>query len=41
MVDEGMPIKVFLDKTCDHGVPDKVSYENYMYYRKRIMGMDS
>jgi len=27
--------------TCDHGVPDNVSYENYMYYRKRIMQLDS
>ena len=27
--------------TCDHGVPDNVSYENYMYYRKRIMELDS
>ena len=26
--------------TCDHGVPDNVSYENYMYYRKRMMQMD-
>jgi len=22
--------------TCDHGVPDNVSLEDYMYYRKRI-----
>jgi hypothetical protein len=27
--------------TCDHGVPDNVSYDNYMYYRKRIMELDS
>jgi len=27
--------------TCDHGVPDNVSYENYMYYRKRMMQLDS
>ena len=26
--------------TCDHGVPDDVSYENYMHYRRRIMEMD-
>jgi hypothetical protein len=26
--------------TCDHGVPDNVSYENYMYYRKRMMELD-
>ena len=26
--------------TCDHGVPDDVSYENYMYYRKRICELD-
>ena len=26
--------------TCDHGVPDNVSFENYAYYRKRIMEMD-
>lgn len=23
--------------TCDHGVPEEVSFENYMHYRKRIM----
>jgi hypothetical protein len=23
--------------TCDHGVPDEVSFENYMYYRKRCL----
>lgn len=22
--------------TCDHGVPEEVSFENYLYYRKRI-----
>ena len=22
--------------TCDHGVPNDVSLENYLYYRKRI-----
>ena len=27
--------------TCDHGVPDNVTYENYMYYRKRIMELDN
>jgi len=26
--------------TCDHGVPNDVSYENYMYYRKRICELD-
>jgi len=26
--------------TCDHGVPDNVSFENYLYYRKKIMDMD-
>jgi uroporphyrinogen-III decarboxylase len=23
--------------TCDHGVPEEVSYENYLYYRKRCV----
>ena len=23
--------------TCDHGVPEEVSFENYMHYRKRLM----
>ena len=23
--------------TCDHGVPEEVSYENYMHYRKRMI----
>ena len=23
--------------TCDHGVPEEVSYENYLYYRKRAI----
>lgn len=23
--------------TCDHGVPEEVSFENYMYYRKRML----
>jgi hypothetical protein len=27
--------------TCDHGVPDDVSFENYMYYRRRVCEMDS
>lgn len=27
--------------TCDHGVPDNVSYENYMHYRKCIMELDN
>jgi hypothetical protein len=26
--------------TCDHGVPDNVSYENYMHYRNRMIEMD-
>lgn len=26
--------------TCDHGVPDNVSYENYMYYRRRLCELD-
>lgn len=26
--------------TCDHGVPDNVSFENYMYYRKRVCELD-
>ncbi|MHB1000338.1 MAG: uroporphyrinogen decarboxylase family protein [Armatimonadota bacterium] len=26
--------------TCDHGVPDDVSFENYMYYRKRLCELD-
>ncbi len=26
--------------TCDHGVPDNVSYRDYMYYRRRVMEMD-
>jgi len=25
---------------CDHGVPDNVSLENYLYYRKRICELD-
>ena len=25
---------------CDHGVPDNVSYEDYLYYRKRICELD-
>ena len=23
--------------TCDHGVPEEVSYENYLHYRKRCL----
>ena len=23
--------------TCDHGVPEEVTLENYMYFRKRLM----
>jgi len=26
--------------TCDHGVPDNVSLENYLYYRKRACELD-
>jgi uroporphyrinogen decarboxylase len=26
--------------TCDHGVPDNVSYESYLHYRRRVMEMD-
>lgn len=26
--------------TCDHGVPDDVSLENYLYYRQRVCEMD-
>ncbi|MHB9026929.1 MAG: uroporphyrinogen decarboxylase family protein [Armatimonadota bacterium] len=26
--------------TCDHGVPDDVSLENYLYYRRRVCEMD-
>jgi uroporphyrinogen decarboxylase len=26
--------------TCDHGVPDNVSYASYMHYRRRVMAMD-
>ena len=26
--------------TCDHGVPYDVSFENYMYYRKRVTEMN-
>lgn len=26
--------------TCDHGVPDNVSYANYIHYRKRMMELD-
>jgi len=25
---------------CDHGVPDNVSFENYLYYRKRMCELD-
>jgi len=27
--------------TCDHGVPEEVSFENYMHYRKRILEFNS
>jgi uroporphyrinogen-III decarboxylase len=23
--------------TCDHGVPEEVSFENYMHFRKRML----
>lgn len=23
--------------TCDHGVPEEVSFENYLHYRKRML----
>lgn len=26
--------------TCDHGVPDDVSFENYCYYRRRVCEID-
>lgn len=26
--------------TCDHGVPDNVSFASYMHYRRRVMEMD-
>jgi uroporphyrinogen-III decarboxylase len=26
--------------TCDHGVPDDVSFENYLYYRRRVCALD-
>jgi uroporphyrinogen decarboxylase len=26
--------------TCDHGVPDNVSYADYMHYRRRMMELD-
>ena len=38
-----MPFMVKRDgfiPTCDHGVPDNVSYENYMYYRERMIELD-
>ena len=27
--------------TCDHGIPEEVSLENYMHYRKRTVELDS
>ena len=27
--------------TCDHGVPEEVSLENYMHYRKRALELGS
>lgn len=26
--------------TCDHGVPDNVTFDNYLHYRKRVMELD-
>ena len=26
--------------TCDHGVPDNVRFEDYLYYRKRMCELD-
>jgi uroporphyrinogen decarboxylase len=26
--------------TCDHGVPDNVSLDNYLFYRRRICELD-
>ena len=26
--------------TCDHGVPDNVSLEDYLYYRRRVCELD-
>ena len=26
--------------TCDHGVPDNVSFDSYMHYRRRVMELD-
>ena len=39
MVDRIMPFMVEhggYTPTCDHGVPEEVSFENYMHYRKRM-----
>lgn len=27
--------------TCDHGVPDDVSLENYLHYRRRVCELDN
>jgi uroporphyrinogen decarboxylase len=27
--------------TCDHGVPDNVPFENYLFYREYITSIDS
>ena len=27
--------------TCDHGVPDDVSFQNYMHYRRRVCELDN
>ncbi len=27
--------------TCDHGVPAEVPYEDYLYYRRRVVEMGS
>jgi uroporphyrinogen decarboxylase len=39
-VDRIMPVMVKRGgyiPTCDHGVPEEVSFENYLHYRKRMM----
>jgi len=39
-IDRIMPVMVKRGgyiPTCDHGVPEEVSFENYMHYRKRML----
>jgi hypothetical protein len=39
-VDRIMPVMVKRGgyiPTCDHGVPEEVSFENYLHYRKRML----